>query len=200
MAKINTIRALISIATNLKWKLFQMDVKNAFLHGDLQEEVYMEIPPGFHTNETEGKVCKLKKSLYGLKRSPRAWFGRFRKEICSLGYQQSNTDHTLFFKRHYDKITILVVHVDDIVITGDDDEEILCLKKTLARIFEIKDLGCLHYFLGIEVAYGVQGTYLSQRKYVLNLLNETGMLGCKPAATPIEQNHHILADSGDPPG
>lgn len=109
----------------------------------------MEIPPGFKSSETEGKVCKLRKSLYGLKQSPRVWFGRFRKEICSLGYQQSNADHTLFFKRHCDKITILVVYVDEIVITGDDDEEIMCLEGTLARIFEVKDLGCLHYFLGI---------------------------------------------------
>ena len=198
VAKMNTIRTIISIAANLKWKLFQMDVKNAFLHGDLQEEVYMEIPPGFSSSETEGKVCKLKKSLYELKQSPRAWFGRFRKEICSLGYQQSNADHTLFIKIHNDKIAMLVVYVDDIVITGDDDEEIKCLKKTLARTFEVKDLGFLHYFLGIEVAYGAQGIYLSQRKYVLDLLNETGMSGCKPATTPIEQNHRILSDSGDP--
>lgn len=198
VAKMNTIRTIISIAANRNWKLFQMDVKNAFLHGDLQEEVYMEIPPGFNSRETEGKVCKLKKSLYGLKQSPRAWFGRFRKGICSLGYQQSNADHTLFFKRHHDKITILTVYVDDIVITGDDVEEISYLKKMMAKIFEVKDLGYLHYFLGIEVAYGAQGIYLSQRKYVLDLLNETGMLGCKPAATPIEQNHRTLADSGDP--
>jgi hypothetical protein len=175
-----------------------MDVKNAFLHGDLQEEVYMEIPPGFNSRETGGKVCKLKKSLYGLKQSPRAWFGRFRKEICSLGYQQSNADHTLFFKHHHYKITILIVYVDDIVITGDDAEEISYLKKMMAKIFEVKDLGYLHYFLGIEVAYGAQGIYLSQRKYVLDLLNETGMLGCKQAATPIERNHRTLADSGDP--
>jgi hypothetical protein len=77
MAKMNTIRTLISIAANNKWKLFQMDVNNAFLHGDLQEEVYTDIPRGFNSRETEGKVCKLKKSLYGLKQSPRAWFGRF---------------------------------------------------------------------------------------------------------------------------
>lgn len=115
-----------------------------------------------------------------------------------MGYRQSNADHTLFFKRHHDKITILTVYVDDIVITGDDVEEISYLKKMMAKIFEVKDLGYLHYFLGIEVAYGAQGIYLSQRKYVLDLLNETGMLGCKPAATPIEQNHRTLADSGDP--
>jgi hypothetical protein len=91
VTKMNTIRTLISIASNCNWMLLQMDVKNAFLHGDLQEEVYMEIPPRFNSKETEGKVCKLKKSLYGLKKSPQAWFGRFRNEICSVGYQQSNT-------------------------------------------------------------------------------------------------------------
>ena len=175
-----------------------MDVKNAFLHGDLQEEVYMEIPPGFNSHETEGKVCKLMKSLYGLKQSPRAWFGRFSKEVRSLGYQQSNADHTLFFKHRCNKTTILAVYVDDIVITGNDDEEIKYLKRTLAKTFEVKDLGYLHYFLGIEVAYGPQGIYLSQRKYIFDLLAETGMLDCKPAATPIEQNHRIIADSGDP--
>ena len=96
------------------------------------------------------------------------------------------------------KITILAVYVDDIVITGNDDEEIKCLKKRLAKSFEVKDLGYLHYFLGIEVAYGAQGIYLSQRKYVLDLLAETGMLECRPASTPIEQNHGIIADFGDP--
>jgi hypothetical protein len=142
--------------------LLQLDVKNAFLHGDLHEEVYMEIPLGFNSKETEGKVCRLRKSLYGLKQSPRAWFGRFRKEICSMGYQQSNADHTLFFKHCHGKIMLLVVYVDDIVITGNDEEEMLCLKKILSRSFEVKDLGNLHYFLGIEVAYSAQGIYLSQ--------------------------------------
>jgi hypothetical protein len=197
VAKMNTIRTLISLATNLKWELFQLDVKNAFLHGDLKEEVYMEIPPGFHTHETNGKVCKLRKSLYGLKQSPRAWFGRFRMEICSWGYLQSNADHTLFYKHVKGKIAILVVYVDDIVITGNAEEEIHQLKKNLAKSFEVKDLGHLHYFLGIEVAYGVEGTFLSQRKYVLDLLAETRMLDCKPASTPIEQNHRIKADDGE---
>jgi hypothetical protein len=198
VAKMSTIKTLISVAANNKWKLFQLDVKNAFLHGNLNEEVYMEIPPGFNGPETKGKVCRLKKSLYGLKQSPRTWFGRFRKEVCYLGFQQSNADHTLFFKHHQDKIAILVVYVDDIVVTGNDDEEIRNLKKMLAKSFDVKDLGFLHFFLGIEVAYGAQGIYLSQRKYVLDLLAETGMLGSKPAATPIEPNLRITRNSGEP--
>jgi hypothetical protein len=89
MAKMNTIRALISIEANNKWKLFQMDVKNAFLHGDLHEEVYMEIPSGFSTQETKGKVCRLKKSSYGIKQSPRSWFGQFRNEICYVALNKA---------------------------------------------------------------------------------------------------------------
>ena len=95
VAKINSIRVLISLAVNLDWPLLQLDVKNAFLNGELEEEVYMDLPPGFNTSSDEDKVCHLKKSLYGLKQSPRAWFGRFTKAIRKHGYKQAHTDHTL---------------------------------------------------------------------------------------------------------
>jgi Reverse transcriptase (RNA-dependent DNA polymerase) len=96
IAKMSTVRTLISMVVNGGWKLYQLDVKNIFLHGNLMEEVYMEIPPGFGTAQTVGKVCKLKKSLYGLKQSPRPWFDRFKNVIISLDYQQINADHTIF--------------------------------------------------------------------------------------------------------
>ena len=196
VAKMNTIRMLISCAANLGWELHQLDVKNAFLHGNLQEEIYMHIPPGFNTTQTEGKALRLYRSLYGLKQSPRAWFDRFRKVMIQLGYKQSNGDHTLFYKRNAGKLTILIVYVDDIVITGDDDMGIYNLKKWLTKEFEVKDLGQLRYFLGIEVSRSAKGIYLSQRKYVLDLLAETGMLGCRPASTPIEQNHKLSSNLG----
>jgi hypothetical protein len=120
VAKMGTVRTLISCAANFGWSLHQLDMKNAFLHGDLQEEVYMEIPPGFANEQTVGKICKIKKSLYGLKQSPRAWFDRFRRAVCGMGYSQCNADHTVFFKHKGSSITILAVYVDDIVITGDD--------------------------------------------------------------------------------
>jgi transposase InsO family protein len=198
VAKMNSVRTLLSCAVNFDWNIYQMDVKNAFLHGDLQEEVYMHIPPGFNTNQTTGKVLRLYRSLYGLKQSPRAWFDRFRRAILKKGYCQSNADHTLFYKRNIGKITILIVYVDDIVITGDDHEEIAHLKKHLAQEFEVKDLGQLRYFLGIEVSRGPKGIFISQRKYVLDLLREVGMLGCRPASTPIEQNHRLMASEGRP--
>jgi hypothetical protein len=193
VAKMNSIRTLISCAVNLDWSIYQMDVKNAFLHGDLQEEVYMNIPPGFEPKESTEKVLRLRRSLYGLKQSPRTWFDRFRQAMLRRGYHQSNADHTLFYKHANDKVTILIVYVDDIVITGDDLKEIGDLK---AQEFEVKDLGHLRYFLGIEVSRGSKGIFLSQRRYTLDLLTETGMIGSRPIATPIEQNHRLSCNDG----
>jgi len=127
VAKINTIRILISIAANRDWPLQQFDVKNAFLNGDLEEEVYMELPPGVNSNLGKGEVCRLKKSLYGLKQSPRAWFGRFSATMKEFGYKQSNSDHTLFIKHNEGRVTALIVYVDDMVMTGDDPREMKAL-------------------------------------------------------------------------
>ncbi|RVW29940.1 Retrovirus-related Pol polyprotein from transposon RE1 [Vitis vinifera] len=151
VAKINTIRVLLSLAANLDWPLQQFDVKNAFLHGELSEEVYMDLPPGCMVSEKQcQKVCKLKKSLYGLKQSPRAWFGRFTKSMRAFGYRQSNSDHTLFLKKQHGKITTLIVYVDDMVVIGNDLEERKALQNYLSREFEMKDLGHLKYFLGLK--------------------------------------------------
>jgi Reverse transcriptase (RNA-dependent DNA polymerase) len=125
VAKVNTVRTLRSCAVNFGWDLFQLDVKNAFLHGNLKEEVYMKIPPGFENEQFKGKVCRLKRSLYGLKQSPRAWFDRFSMVMKKLGYQQSNADHIMFIRRKEEKICILVVYVDDIVLTDNDPTEMM---------------------------------------------------------------------------
>lgn len=126
----------------------------------------MDIPPGFSSQEIEGKMCRLKKSLYSLKQSPKAWFDRFSKAMLLFGYKQSNVDHTMFIKYKGDKVTILIVHVDDIIVTGHDPLKVENLKKYLASEYEIKDLGKLRYFLGIEVARSDKGIFISQRKYV----------------------------------
>ncbi|KAL5567125.1 hypothetical protein UlMin_030289 [Ulmus minor] len=110
----------------------------------------------------------------------------------NFGYKQSNSDHTLFLKHQKGKIAALIIYVDDMVVTGDDQEEIESLQRYLASEFEMKQLGDLKYFLGIEVARSKNGIFLSQRKYILDLLAETGMLGCKPTKTPIEQNHKLF--------
>ncbi|KAH9716025.1 protein kinase domain-containing protein [Citrus sinensis] len=147
VAKLNTIRILLSVVVNLEWPLFQLDVKNAFLNGELEEEVYMGAPPGFE-DKFGGKV-------YG------------------------------------GKMAVLIVYVDDIILTGSDDDEMSRLKKHLASEFEIKDLGPLRYFLGMEVARSRMGISVSQRKYVLDLLEETGMSGCRPSDTPVDPNQKL---------
>ncbi|KAE8673438.1 Detected protein of unknown function [Hibiscus syriacus] len=199
VAKLNTIRVLLSLAGNLDWTLRQFDVKNAFLNGELEEEVFMEVPPGFDELKKDGRVCKLKKSIYGLKQSPRAWFKRFTSAVKQHGYTQAQSDHTMFYKHNNGKIAILIVYVDDIVMRGDDTVELESLKNFLSNQFEVKDLGQLKYFLGMEVARSSKGIIISQRKYVLDILKETGLLGCKPMATPIDPNQKLEKEDGAEP-
>ena len=163
VAKLNSIRILLSLATNCNWPLDQLDVKNAFLNEELEEEVFMSLPPGFEEELGRNKVCRLKKSLYGLKQSPRAWFERFGTVVKGLGYIQSQADHTLFYKHSTNnKIAILIVYVDDIILTGDDSLELKNLREKLAKAFDIKELGPLKYFLGIEFARSKEGIFMNQ--------------------------------------
>ena len=117
VAKMNAICILLSLAVNLDWKLRQYDIKNAFPHGDLEEEIYMTFPRGYEDSYEENEICKLRKKLYGLKQSPRAWFGKFTRTMKMLGYRQCNGDHTLFFQ-HFQTggVSILIVYIDDIII------------------------------------------------------------------------------------
>ena len=165
VAKMNSIRVLLSLAINLDWPLLKFDIKNTFLNGDLEEEVYMDLPLGFDADH--GKVCKMRKSLYGLKQSPRAWFGRFMKAVQQHGFIQAQVDHTMFYKKQATGITILIVYVDDIVLTGDDKVEIQHIKARLAKEFDMKDLGNLRYFLGMEIARNDSAISVSQQKYTL---------------------------------
>jgi len=197
VAKMSSVRLFLSLATRFSWPLHQLDVKNAFLNGDLVEEVYMEQPPGYVAQGESELVCRLKRSLYGLKQSPRAWFGRFTKAVITFGMKQCPVDHSVFHTRTSTGMILLVVYVDDIVITGDDSMGIQKLKCFLQSQFQTKDLGQLKYFLGIEVARSQLGIALSQRKYTLDLLSETGMLGAKPVDSPMDVNCRLSDDQGE---
>ena len=162
VAKIASVRLLLSMAAMCSWPLYQLDIKNAFLHGDLAEEVYMEQPPGFVAQGESGLVCRLRRSLYGLKQSPRAWFSRFSSVVQEFGMLRSTADHSVFY--HHNSLgqcIYLVVYVDDIVITGSDQDGIQKLKQHLFTHFQTKDLGKLKYFLGIEIAQSSSGVVLS---------------------------------------
>ena len=160
VAKMNTFRLLLALAARFQWLIWQFDVKNAFLHGDLTEEVYMQHPPGYSLGPP-GTVCRLRKSLYGLKQSPRMWFGKFTTVMLAQGYTQSNSDVTLFVHHGPGGVVILVVYVDDILITGSDSTEATCLGMALAAEFELKALGPLRYFLGLEFAYSSHSIFVS---------------------------------------
>ena len=146
-------------------------------------------------------MCRLRRSLYGLKQSPRAWFSRFSSVVQEFGMLRSTTDHSVFY--HHNSLgqcIYLVVYVDDIVITGSDQDGIQKLKQHLFTHFQTKDLGKLKYFLGIEIAQSSSAVVLSQRKYALDILEETGMLDCKPVDTPMDPNVKLVPGQGEPLG
>ena len=185
VAKLTSVRLFISLAASYDWDLHRLNIKNVFQYGDLQEEVYMEQPPRFVAQGEIGKVCHLRKSLYGLKQSPRAWFDKFSQAVETFGMQKSKSDHFVFYKNSGFCIILLVVYVDDIVIIRSNSKGILSLKSFLHSQFHTKNLGMLKYFLGVEVMRSKQGILLSQRKYVLDMLSKTRKLGVKPCSTPM---------------
>jgi histone deacetylase 1/2 len=146
-----TVRAIIAMVASKGWLLHQLDVNNVFLHGDLQEEVYMEQPLGYVDQTHPNLVCRLMKVLYGLKQAPRAWSNKIGHYLVTSGFQTSNVDFSLYVKKTNHGIVVIVIYVNDLIITRDSDVDIFDLKKLLKQKFEMKDLGELHYFLGIEV-------------------------------------------------
>ena len=197
----NTVRILLALAAHRGWTLQQYDVKNAFLHDNLTEEIYMALPPGYYSlapSTPASVVCRIRKSLYGLKQSPRAWFARFTTAMLTRGYRQCNGDHTLFFRHSTSGgVVILLVYVDDIIITGDDESAIGELALYLGSEFGIKHLGPLRYFLGIEVAYSSNGLFICQWNYTIDLLQDLGKEDSRPLPTPIEANHRLGADDNE---
>ena len=197
VAKMSTVKVLLSVAANHGWSLSQMDVKNAFLHGELEEEVYMKIPPGHPLCGDPSRVCKLNKSIYGLKQSPRAWHAKLSSTLEDLGFTRSSADSSLYVQNGQTEKLMVLIYVDDLIITGSNADSIAALKKKLQGKFPVKDLGPLKYFLGIEVATSRKGLFLNQRKYTIDLLRDSNMLNSKPANTPFDSKLQ-LDKLGDP--
>jgi hypothetical protein len=185
VAKLTTVRILLALASIKQWNLHQLDVNNAFLHGDLEEDVYMTILDGV-TSTKPGQVCKLLKSLYGLKQASRKWYEKLTSLLIREGYTQSTADYSLFTLSTATDFTALLVYVDDIILAGTSLTEFDRIKRILDAQFKIKDLGVLKYFLGLEVAQSREGIHVSQRKYCLDLLKDSGLLGSKPVTTPLD--------------
>ncbi|CAA7030798.1 unnamed protein product [Microthlaspi erraticum] len=154
-----SIRAVLDVAVSREWPLHQLDLKNAFLHGDLKETVYMHQPPGFVDKEKPDHVCLLRRSIYGLKQAPRAWYTRFADYAKCIGFTQSLCDPSLFVYSQGKELAYLLLYIDDIILTGSSQPLVRKIISALSTEFEMKDLGKLHHFLGIAVTYNVGGIF-----------------------------------------
>ncbi|KAJ1695606.1 hypothetical protein LUZ63_012304 [Rhynchospora breviuscula] len=183
--KPTTIRTVLTISLSQRWQIHQLDVNNAFLHGDLKETVFMEQPPGFVDPSYPHYVCKLKKALYGLKQAPRAWFFKLKNFLLSHQFKCAQSDNSLFIHQSSKTIIYILVYVDDILITGNNDNAITELMQSLHNHFALKNLGSLNYFLGIEAKTTSTGVHLTQTRYLSNILQRANMHTAKPCSTPI---------------
>lgn len=156
VAKMTTVKNLLSVSAAKNWSLTQLDISNTFLNGDLHEEIYLSLPLGYTPKEGEclppNAVCKLQKSLYGLKQASRQWFMKFRGTLLQLGFRQSNCDHTLFIRNIRGINIAVLVYVDDIIIASNGDGDVDQLKINMSNAFKLRDLGPLKYFLGLEIS------------------------------------------------
>ena len=188
VVKMSSIRTVLSLAAGLDLEIEQMDVKTAFLHGDLEEEIYMEQPEGFKAKGKEDYVCKLKKSLYGLKQAPRQWYKKFESVMGEQGYKKTTSDHCVFVKWFAsDDFIILLLYVDDMLIIGQNASRIDRLKKQLGMSFAMKDLGPAKQILGIRIIRDrkERKLWLSQEKYIEAVLQRFQMEKAKAVSTPL---------------
>ncbi|KAL0543967.1 hypothetical protein IC582_019077 [Cucumis melo] len=190
VARMTSVRSLLATVAAKQWPLLQMDVKNTFLNGTLFEEVYMKPPSS--TSPPPHKVCLLRRALYGLKQALQAWFATFSSTITQLGFTSSPHDTALFTRHTTQGIVLLLLYVDDMIITGNDPQATSDLQHYLGQHFEMKDLGSLNYFLGLEVSRRSDGYLLSQAKYASNLLVHSRITDSNTASTPLSPNVHLI--------
>jgi histone deacetylase 1/2 len=180
-----TIRVVLSLTVSQGSSLRQVDVRNAFLHGHLEEDVYIKQPSSYENKILPGYVCKLDKALYGLKQAPRAWYSRRSTKLQMLGFKASRADISLFFFKEGPLTLFVLVYVDDIIIACSVSSATTALLKKFNEDFALKDLGDLHYFLGIEVFKVDVGLLLTQEKYANDVLERVGMTQCNPVSSPL---------------
>ncbi|KAL3628046.1 hypothetical protein CASFOL_028148 [Castilleja foliolosa] len=199
VVKFTTVRLFLCLAAVKHWDLYQLDANNAFLNGDLSEEVYMALPSGYTCSNPSLKfhVCMLHKSIYGLKQASRQWNEKFTTAILNVGFVQSNSDYSLFVRGSGDSLIALLIYGYDMVIAGPKSANIPALISDLGSIFRLRDLGPLKYFLGMEIARSSSGITVSQRSYTLNLLEEISYSESKPVSLTMDQKIRLNIEDGE---
>lgn len=198
VVKSPSIRALLALAAQYQLHVHQMDFITAFLNGLLNEEIYMRQPPGYEIHGKEHLVCRLNRSLYGLKQSPRCWNTVFTKFLSDLGFQQTSSDPCIFMKQDSSSLVIIAVNVDDLVILAERLQDLNRVKHELGLRFEMKDLGILHFCLGISVEQTHDRTRISihQKKYINDMLDKFGLSNANPVSTPSDPNVKLQCNDG----
>ncbi|GJW82981.1 ribonuclease H-like domain, reverse transcriptase, RNA-dependent DNA polymerase [Tanacetum coccineum] len=186
VARIETIRLILALAAYNKWEVHHLDVKSAFLHGDLKEEVYVSQPDGFIKTEDKGKVYRLRKALYGLRQAPRAWYTKLDKTLKLLKFKKCALEQAVYTRTDKTSTLLIGVYVDDLIVTGTSKKEIESFKYQMQEQFEMSDLGLLAYYLGIEVTQKWGEISIKQTGYATKILKDTGMLECNDAKIPME--------------
>jgi len=195
VVKYTSIRTLFALIAGHNAKVHQMDVNTAFLNSDIEETVYVEQPEGYEVPGKEDYVCLLRKTLYGLKQSPRAWFQLITTVLVDFDFQQCESDPCIFIhKNENGEHTYIALYVDDLLIAGDNEEDIAKIKRRLSERFEMKDLGIARKFLGMEIEYGKDGSIrIHQNQYIRQLLERHGMQECTPVTTPLDTSIKLAA-------
>ncbi|KAK4397129.1 Retrovirus-related Pol polyprotein from transposon RE1 [Sesamum angolense] len=194
VAKVVTVRLFLVISAIFNWHIHRLDVNNAFLHGYLDEDIFMEAPEGFHV--PTGHVCKLKRSLYGLKQASRQWNQEFTSKIASFGFIQSKHDYCLFTKHSGSDFLVLLLYVDDILLAGSSTDMITEVNVFLDKLFTIKDLGTAKYFLGLEIARSSQGIIVTQATYTKDIVLDVGLEHARSTTTPLPPGIKFSCDAG----
>ncbi|KAL0451846.1 UNVERIFIED_CONTAM: Retrovirus-related Pol polyprotein from transposon RE1 [Sesamum latifolium] len=196
IAKAVTVRILLAVASNFDWAIHQVDINNAFLHGFLEEDIYMMPPDG--SSIQSGKVCKLKRSLYGFKQASRQWNQELTSKLLGYGFLQSRHEHCLFIKKSDVGILMLLVYVDDVLITGSSDQQIIDVKNFLDDAFTIKNLGPAKFFLGLEIVRCSAGISVTQHKYITDIIHDVNLTSCTPAHTPLPLGVKFSTEDSSP--
>jgi hypothetical protein len=196
VTRLESIHILLAYATYHGFKLYKMDVKSAFLNGPIKEEVYVEQPPGFEDSEYPSHVYKLSKALYGLKQAPRAWYECLRDFLITNGFKVGKVDPTLFTKTIAKDLFICQIYVDDIIFGSTNKSSCEEFSRIMIQKFKMSMMGELKYFLGFQIKQLKEGTFISQTKYIQDILKKFGMKNAKPIKTPMGTNGHLNLDTG----
>lgn len=198
VVRFESVRVLIALAAKKKLHLHKLGIATAFLNGELKEEIYMKQPDGFAVKDQEHLVCKLKKSIYGLKQSSRCWNEALKKHFKKIGLKQSSYDPCIYMLSSGGETVIIAVYVDDIIIAGKTEEIVQQYIKEIAEKFDVTEMGTLHHFLGMKITYAESGDiWIGQPTYVRDVLMKFGMDDSKPVATPVESGNKLVKTKDD---